>query len=83
MIEGICPELDSKVGSGEESSNRIREGSVGALNRAILERSLSASGSDFIAFGCEEIPNVRVIIELAALIKMDIFSFASVAGGIL
>ena len=37
MIERIGPELDGKVGSSEESSNRIREGSVSALDMSLLE----------------------------------------------
>jgi hypothetical protein len=56
---------------------------VGALNRAILERSFGSSGSDFISLGCEEISNNRVVVKLAALIKMDVLVLASVPGGIL
>ena len=79
MVEGIRPELDSKISSSEESSNRIGEGSVSALNRSILERSFSTSGSYFIAFGREEVSNGRVVIKLSALIKMDILVLASLA----
>ena len=80
MIKCIRPELNCEVSTSEEGSNGIREGLVSAFNRSILEGCLGASGADFIAFGCEEVPNVRVIIELAALIKMDVLVLASVPG---
>jgi hypothetical protein len=68
MVECVWPELDGKVGSSEESPNRIREGSVSALNRSILERSFSTSGSDFVPLGGEEVSDNRVVVKLASLV---------------
>ena len=83
VVEGVGPELDSKVGASKEGSNGIREGSVSSLDRAILERGFSSSGSDFVSLGCEEISDSRIVIKLSALIKMDILVLTSVPGGVL
>ena len=61
VVECVGPELDSKVGASEEGSNGIREGSVSSLDRAILERGFSSSGSDFVSLGCEEVSNIRLL----------------------
>ena len=50
MVEGIGPELDSKLCTSEESSNRIRESPVSLLDRAILERSFEG----LISYSFEE-----------------------------
>ena len=68
MVECIGPEFDRKIGASEEGSNRIGQGPVSSLDRAILERCFSSSGSDFVSLGCEEVSNIRVVVKLAALI---------------
>ena len=83
MVECIGPELDHKVGASEEGSDRIGQGPVSSLYRAILERSFIASGSDFISLGGEEISNIRVVIQFSTLVKVDILVLTSITGGIL
>ena len=79
MVECIGSEFHSKISSSEEGSNRIGQGPVSSLDRAIFERSLSTSGSDFIPFGYSELSNAGVVIKLSSLIKMDILVLASIA----
>ena len=83
MVESIGPELGSKVCANKEGSNRIREGSVSSLDRAILERSLSTSRSDFIPFGSKEVLNLWIVIEFSLLIHVNIFVPAVLSRGIL
>jgi hypothetical protein len=83
MIKRIGPKFHSKVSPSEESSDRIRQSSMGALDWSILEGRFSSSGSDFIPFGCEEVSDMRIVIKLAALIKMDILVFTRVTRGVL
>ena len=81
MVKCIGPKFDSKVCTREEGSNRIREGPVSSLDRSILERSFSSSGSDLITFGGEEILNCWIVIEFPALIHVNILVLAGVARG--
>ena len=62
MVKSIGPELDREICSSKEGSDRVREGSMRALHRAILEGSLCASRSDFIALGGEEVPDIGIVI---------------------
>ena len=83
MVECIGPELDSKVCTSEEGSNRFREGLVSTFNRVILERSFSTSGLDFIPFGSEEVLNLWIVIEFTALVQVNILVLIFLARGIL
>ena len=83
MVECIGPEFYSKISSGEEGSNRIGQGPVSSLDRAILEGSFCSSGSDFITFGSKEVSNIRVVVKFPSLIQVDVFVLARVPRGIL
>ena len=83
MVEAIGPELDSEIGSCKEGSNRIGQGPVSAFNRAILERSFGASGSNFVTFESEEVSDIVIVVEFAALVQVYILVLAGFARAVL
>ena len=83
MVKCIGSEFYRKVGTSEEGSNRIREGSVSSLNRSILERGFSTSRANCITFGGEEVLDRWVVVEFAALVQVDILMLAVNSRGVL
>ena len=68
MVECIWPKTGIKVGAEEHRANGVGDSEVAALNRAILVGSISTGGSHLVVVALEQGHNLRVLVELSALI---------------
>lgn len=80
MVEGIWPERHAKIGTGKESANSICNREMTAFDRSILMGGMGASGIDGVTKFSKEVTNLRIGVELAALVKMDIVFVRTVGG---
>jgi hypothetical protein len=73
VVEGVGPKTGIKMGSQKHGAKSITDGLMSAFAGTILMRRVSAGGMDGIMKFFEEGANFGIVVELASLVKNDVF----------
>jgi len=76
MVEGVWPETSIEIGTEEHGTDGIGNCLVTPFDRTILVRCVSTSWSNIIPMPSKQGNDLRVVVELTTLIKVDVFSRA-------
>ena len=73
MVECIGPESRRGTSSVKHGSDSVGNSKMSAFHRTVLVGSIGSGGANFIMKFFEECTNVRVVVEFATLVKIDVF----------